>query len=132
MNFYSCSVSSFDQFTLARFIEGNYLERHINRMKRFYIKQHDDIVNAIRTSPLKDKTEIIEDAAGTHFLLKIKTELSDTELITRLREKKILVSCLSEYCVHENPAYASTLIINYSGVTTEQIEYFIEISDKII
>ncbi len=127
MNFYSCSVSSFDQFTLARFIEGNYLERHINRMKRFYIKQHDDIVNAIRTSPLKDKTEIIEDAAGTHFLLKIKTELSDAQLIARLREKKILVSCLSEYCVHENPAYASTLIINYSGVTTEQIEYFIEI-----
>ncbi len=126
MNFYSCSVSSFDQFTLARFIEGNYLERHINRMKRFYIKQHDDIVGAIRNSSLRDKTTIIEDAAGTHFLLKVQTTLSDTELITHLRSRRILVSCLSEYCEAYNPDYDSTLIINYSGITTKQIMYFIE------
>jgi len=132
MNFYSCSVSSFDQFTLARFIEGNYLERHINRMKRFYVKQHDDIVSAIRNSSLLDKTTIIEDAAGTHFLLKVQTSLSDTELITRLRNRKILVSCLSEYCQQYNPDYDSTLIINYSGITTEQIMYFIGELEKVV
>lgn len=132
MNFYSCSVSSFDQFTLARFIEGNYLERHINRMKRFYVKQHDDIVSAIRNSSLRDKTTIIEDAAGTHFLLKVQTTLSDTELITRLRNRKILVSCLSEYCQQYNPDYDSTLIINYSGITTEQIMYFIGELERVV
>ncbi len=132
MNFYSCSVSSFDQFTLARFIEGNYLERHINRMKRFYVKQHDDIVGAIRTSSLRDKTTIIEDAAGTHFLLKVQTALSDAELISYLRKQKILVSCLSEYCEQYNPDYDSTLIINYSGITTEQIMYFIGELEKVV
>lgn len=132
MNFYSCSVSSFDQFTLARFIEGNYLERHINRMKRFYVKQHDDIVGAIRTSSLRNKTTIIEDAAGTHFLLKVQTPLSDRELISYLRERRILVSCLSEYCQQYNPDYDSTLIINYSGITTGQIMYFIEELEKVV
>ena len=132
MNFYSCSVSSFDQFTLARFIEGNYLERHINRMKRFYIKQHDDIVRAIRESSLKDCTTIIEDAAGTHFLLKVQTALSDAELIAHLRKQRILISCLSEYCEQYNPDYDSTLVINYSGVTTDQIIYFIEELQKVV
>ncbi len=132
MNFYSCSVSSFDQFTLARFIEGNYLERHINRMKRFYIKQHDDIVNAIRSSSLRDKTTIIEDAAGTHFLLKVQTTLSDADMIAHLRSRKILVSCLSEYCEKHNPDYGSTLVINYSGITTRQIMYFIGELEKIV
>lgn len=132
MNFYSCSVSSFDQFTLARFIEGNYLERHINRMKRFYIKQHNDIVDAIQVSSLRDRTTVIEDAAGTHFLLKVQTSLSDSELITHLRNRKILVSCLSEYCEQYNPDYDSTLIINYSGITTEQIMYFIEELEQVV
>lgn len=132
MNFYSCSVSSFDQFTLARFIEENYLERHINRMKRFYAKQHNDIVYAISHSAIKNKVEITEDAAGTHFLLKINTHLSDLELITYLKNQKILVSCLSEYCAQHNPDYDSTLIINYSGITTEQIMYFVKELENVV
>ncbi|MBE5866509.1 MAG: PLP-dependent aminotransferase family protein [Lachnospiraceae bacterium] len=132
MNFYSCSVSSFDQFTLARFIEGNYLERHINRMKRFYVKQHNDIVSAIRESSLRDNSSIIEDASGTHFLLKVQTSLSDSELIAHLHNRKILISCLSEYCEQYNPDYDSTLIVNYSGITTEQIMYFIKELEKVV
>jgi GntR family transcriptional regulator/MocR family aminotransferase len=125
INFYSCSVSSFDQFTLAKFIEGNYLERHINRMKRSYVTKRNEIITAIKTSGLHSRTQIIEDAAGTHFLMKVDTALSDDELVSSLRRKKILVSSLSEYCEHQNPEYNSTLIINYSGITTAQIRYFI-------
>lgn len=132
MNFYSCSVSSFDQFTLAKFMDGGYLERHINRMKRFYVKQHNDFIETIRRSPLSGKTQIIEDAAGTHFLLKVQTELTDKELIQRLRERKILISCLSEYCEHDNPDYTATLIINYSGINIQQITYFVKTLDEIL
>ncbi|MDD6572951.1 MAG: PLP-dependent aminotransferase family protein [Thermoflexaceae bacterium] len=132
MNFYSCSVSSFDQFTLAKFMDGGYLERHINRMKRFYVKQHNDFIEAISHSSLSEKSQVIEDAAGTHFLLKVTTSLTDNELIQKLREKKILISCLSEYCEHHNPAYDATLIINYSGITAQQIQYFVETLNGIL
>lgn len=125
MNFYTCSVSSFEQFTMARFISEGYLERHINRMKRFYMKQHNSFIKSIMDSAIAEVTEIIESTSGTHFLLKIITEYSDTALISRLREKKILVSCLSEYCESYNPDYRSTLVINYAGVTDSQIQYFI-------
>ena len=132
MNFYSCSVSSFDQFTLAKFMDGGYLERHINRMKRFYIKQHNDFISAINESSLSSKTQIIEDAAGTHFLLKVNTSLTDEVLIAKLREKGILISCLNEYCEHPQPYFDSTLIVNYSGITARQIRYFIAALDEII
>lgn len=132
MNFYSCSVSSFDQFTLAKFMDGGYLERHINRMKRFYIKQHNDFILAINESSLSSKTQIIEDAAGTHFLLKADTSLTDEVLIAKLREKGILISCLNEYCEHPQPYFDSTLIVNYSGITAKQIRYFIAALDEII
>lgn len=132
MNFYSCSVSSFDQFTLAKFIDGNYLERHTYRMKRSYITKRNEIISAIRKSEINKHIQIIEDAAGTHFLIKINTALSDEELISRLKNEKILVSCLSEYCEHTYPEYYSTLIINYSGINSEQIQYFINIMEKIL
>ena len=35
LGFYSCTVSNFEQFTLAKFIEGGYFERHINRMRTY-------------------------------------------------------------------------------------------------
>lgn len=132
MNFYSCSVSSFDQYTLLKFIEGDYLERHINRMKRYYIKQRNEIMRAISHSLLCDKTRIIEDAAGTHFLLKVRTSLSDDDLTARLKSEGILASCLSEYCEHKNTDYESTLIVNYSGITSKQITYFIDVLDRIL
>ena len=34
LGFYSCTVSNFEQFTLAKFIEDGYFERHINRIRR--------------------------------------------------------------------------------------------------
>ena len=33
LSFYSCTVSTFEQYTLARFISEGYFEKHINRMR---------------------------------------------------------------------------------------------------
>ena len=36
LGFYSCTVSSFEQHTLARFLSRGHFEKHINRMRKFY------------------------------------------------------------------------------------------------
>src|SRR5699024_10428381 len=36
LSFYACTVSNFEQYTLAKFIEQGYLEKHINRMRNYY------------------------------------------------------------------------------------------------
>ena len=36
LGFYSCPVSNFEQYTLARFIEDGYFEKHINRARKHY------------------------------------------------------------------------------------------------
>ena len=35
LSFYSCTVSNFEQYTLAAFINQGYFEKHINRMRSF-------------------------------------------------------------------------------------------------
>ena len=41
LGFYSCTVSNFEQYTLARFIKEGYFEKHINRMRNFYRNKRD-------------------------------------------------------------------------------------------
>ena len=43
-SFYSCTVSSFEQLTLEKFIRGGYLERHITRMANYYKKLRENLI----------------------------------------------------------------------------------------
>ena len=58
LNFYSGTVSSFEQYTLANFIAGGYYERHINRMRNYYRDYRNKIINAIKQSALYPKVTI--------------------------------------------------------------------------
>ncbi len=122
LNFYACTVSNFDQYTLYQFIERGYLEKHINRMRNYYRIQRDTLLNCIRQQSHYDKVKIKEENAGLHFLLEVDTKHSDEDLIKRIAEKGIHVSCLSEYFYDSKKAKKHTLIINYSGMEPEKIE----------
>ena len=122
LGFYSCTVSNFEQYTLASFIEKGYLEKHINRMRNYYRSLRDTILNCIKNQPGFSKTAILEEDAGLHFLLKVDTKLSDEELITRAASKGIHVSCLSQYYTQTNTTDTHTLIINYSGINIQIVD----------
>lgn len=94
---YSCPVSSFEQFTLSRFInDGNY-GKHIIRMKNFYRNLRNSLIFAIQSSRLKENCKIREEESGLHFLLSIKSELSAAELEERLLREGINLPLLSNY-----------------------------------
>lgn len=122
LNFYACTVSNFDQYTLYQFIDRGYLEKHINRMRNYYRIQRDTLLNCIRQQSYYDKVKIKEENAGLHFLLEVDTKHSDEDLIKRIAEKGIHVSCLSQYFYDRKKAKKHTLIINYSGMEPEKIE----------
>lgn len=132
LNFYSCTVSSFEQYTLAKFIDNGYFERHINRMRKAYKIKRDYIINAIKTSSLGPKVQIMEENAGLHFLVKLNTSLSDEKIVDEAKKNGIKISFLSQYCFDEKNAEESMAIINYSGVDTNYINQSIDILGKII
>ena len=116
MNFYSCTVSAFEQYAMAEFMKKGYFERHIHRMKKYYKEKRDCLLNVLEESPLRDYVTIDEKDAGNHFLMKLRTSLSDTELKWFARENGIRLDCLSEYCVINKEAFAHTIIVNYSDL----------------
>ncbi len=121
LNFYSCTVSNFEQYTLARFIATGHLEKHINRMRNYYRGQRDAILEAIKSQPNFSKTAIKEEHSGLHFLLEVDTVSSDEALINQAKDEGINISCLSQYYYDKNKAKEHILIINYSGVDKDSI-----------
>lgn len=116
MNFYSCTVSAFEQYAMADFMKKGYFERHIHRMKKYYKEKRDCLLNVLEESSLRDYVTIDETDAGNHFLMKLRTSLSDTELKWFARENGIRLDCLSEYCVKNKETFAHTIIVNYSDL----------------
>ena len=122
LGFYSCTVSNFEQYTLAKFIENGHLEKHINRMRTYYRSLRNSILTCIKNQPGFSKTTILEEDAGLHFLLRVHTKLSDEELIRKAAALGIHISCLSSYYIFPQAKDSHTIIINYSGIHSRDIE----------
>ena len=121
LSFYSCTVSNFEQYTLAAFINQGYFEKHINRMRLFYSRQRKRLIEAIEHSSLKEKCRIIENDSGLHFLLYLQTEWSDQCLSEQLKQQGIKMRPLSEYFLTAENSREHYFIINYSCVDLEKI-----------
>ena len=63
----------------------------------------------------------MEQDAGLHFLMRIKTELSDAELRERAAKQGLRLALLSDY--YHSPADATphVLVVNYSGIDIERL-----------
>lgn len=126
LGFYSGTVSCFEQLTLARFLDGGYFEKHLARMRTHYRKLRDDLIQALRHSPLADYIQIRGEDAGVHFLLEVTTKQSDAALIAAAEREGLRLSCLSDYYQHEARRRSHVLIINYAGIPAENIPSLVE------
>ena len=122
LSFYACTVPSFEQYTLARFIREGYFEQHINRMRNYYRTLRDEMVQAIEDSRLRGRMLIQEQNSGLHFLLQVKTRKSDDEIRLCAQRQGIRLDCLSQYYEGTGREYEHCLVINYSGVDRKRIQ----------
>ena len=126
LGFLSCTVSNFEQYTLARFISQGYFEKHLNRMRTYYRKKRDLLIRTLKNSALAGKSDIIEQSAGLHFLLRLHTILDDACLKDRFQEQGLYLTGLSEYYHEPRPDAAHTYLINYSSLESKKIPEAIE------
>lgn len=131
LSFYSCTVASFEQYTLAEFMHKGYLEQHINRMRNYYRGLRDELISAIRNSRFAQRVEILEEDAGLHFLLKVQTDYHAGELQKRVDNAGIRVSWMGEYYHHGCSDKDNVAVINYSGISSGQIAQAVAILEKV-
>ena len=131
LGFYSCTIPSFEQYTLARFLSRGYFEKHINRMRKSYKNRRNTVISLLKQCPFAEKLTILEQDAGLHFLLKVDTPLSDADLTARLAQAGIRVQALSEF-YHDSRDDQRCLVVNYSGIREDALEKALEAVGKIM
>ena len=131
LGFYSCTVPSFEQYTLARFLSRGHFEKHINRMRKFYKNRRNTVVSLLENCAFSHRLTILEQDAGLHFLLMVDTQLSDRELTERLSQAGIRISALSEY-FHEDATDRHCLVVNYSGLKEEKLLQALEMASDVM
>ena len=123
LGFYSCTVPSFEQYTLARFLSRGHFEKHINRMRKAYRQRRNRVLEAMENCPLASKLTIHEEHAGLHFIVKVDTELTDVQLVQRCAAAGIKIHPLSHYYHGPIPEESRRcLVVNYAPLREEQID----------
>lgn len=120
-NFVSCTVSSFEQFALAAFMNEGYYEKHLVRMKNYYKNLRNTLIFAIENSDFSSFVKIKEENSGLHFLLEINTKLSSEKLKQNFENEGLNIPLLSDYSYSKNNL-KPTLVLNYSGIKKEIIQ----------
>lgn len=126
LGFYGCTVPSFEQYTLARFLNRGYFEKHINRMRKFYRARRNRVIDALEHSPMADRFTILEKDAGLHFLLQVDTDLSGPALARELEHQGLRVQPLSSFYTAPTPESEKSLVINYSAVDEDKLRQALE------
>lgn len=111
----SCNVSRHMQHIVARFIEGRYLERHVNRMRKIYGEKMKDITEWLK----HHYPEVMIQGAhtGMHFIVKIPGYD-----ITEHAQRHTLLS-LNQYAVQNT--FKDSIIVGTGENTLEETTHIL-------
>ena len=126
LGFYSCTVPSFEQYTLARFLSRGHFEKHINRMRKFYKTKRNRVVSILENWEFSNKLTILEQDAGLHFLVKADTSLTDRELEALLDRAGIRVRSLAGYYHTARKENLRCFVVNYAACREEELTEALE------
>ena len=81
---------------------------------------------------MADRLSVLERDSGLHFLLQIRTRLSDAALADALRIQGVKLLPLSVYYHLASDAPPHTFIINYSALTVAELKQALDILAELL
>ncbi|MDR3053230.1 MAG: PLP-dependent aminotransferase family protein [Coriobacteriales bacterium] len=135
LRFYSCTVSTFEQLTLKRFLRDGYFERHLNRMRKVYRRRQAALIEGL--APLRagvsgdgsrcecergcgcGEVRVFGQLAGLHLLISAQG-LPEQELVRRAAQQGVGVYPLSAYHYGSRPE-THTVIAGFAGYPTAEL-----------
>lgn len=132
LSFYSCTVSTFEQYTLQEFIDSGKMGSHINRLRTYYRKKRDVFIKAIKSSSLCNSVTIFGEKTGLFFLMKVVSSKDERSIIALSREQGIGLCTLSSFyhtnnnCDNEKNIEKNVFIMNYATLDMDKIDNIIE------
>ncbi len=121
LGYFSGSVSSLEQYTMAAYLSEGYYQRHISRMRNFYRTRRQQVIDAFRASPLRKAATLEEDFAGLHFVLSIHKDVDDKKLIKDLELYAVKINPIALYCYGNAGEYQHKFLLNYGSLDPDRL-----------
>lgn len=127
--FYNCPVPNIVQLSLSKYIDEGYFEKHLNRMRRKYDDKRKFTISFFENNKLY---KIRDKKAGMHFILEIKTEIKEQEIIKKMKQQNIYVEGLAKYYEGEVKYKYPRIIIGYGNMKDKELKEAIQIFKKVV
>ncbi len=115
--FYSCTIPSFEQFTLRKFLENGSFERHLSRMRNRYKLCRDVFIHSLQNGLPKNAIQISGQQSGLHLLLSVHNGMDECQLVSSAKQQGVRVYGLSSYdfAPARRPANSNRIVVGYSA-----------------
>ncbi|VEP14532.1 Transcriptional regulator with HTH domain and aminotransferase domain (fragment) [Hyella patelloides LEGE 07179] len=107
-----------EQYALTDFITEGHFERHIRRIRRFYDRRRQVLVEAINNY-LGERATILGENAGIHLIVRLHTKLSEDEIIKSAYKVGVGMISLKPYYLQATTT--KEFIFGYSNLTELQL-----------
>ncbi len=118
MGFYSCTVPSFEQYTLARFISEGYFERHVSRLKKHYRRIREMVLELVKSFggvTVNDGGSL----SGLHFTIEAKRSFEEMEQLCS--DCGIRLTKISDYYADPKQAPAGCFVVHYAAAQEDKL-----------
>lgn len=133
---FSSTVSSFEQYALARFIDQGFFERHVFRLRKYYRKVYEQWEYSLHHSALASVMRVEPCEAGTHLLVRIRTKQQVERAKLQARSYGVPLVFLEDYMADERGASSDAngycnIVINFASIPTQGIQNYISALEQI-
>lgn len=116
--FYSSTVPSFEQYTLALFMERGHLERHIARTRNRYQQRCSAMTRALTQAGLDQICTLSGSESGLHLLMSVCRQLPQEALTRKAADAGVKLYPLDTYFLCEPPAQTlPTYVMGYGKLS---------------
>lgn len=115
---------SLEQLILARFINEGYLERHIGKMKKFYKRQRDFLIQCLHKA-FSINIKILGYSTGMHLVAEFKDIHFSQEILLKIEQFGVKVYPVEDHTIAKGN-YHNQIIIGYGHLKQEDIEEGVE------
>ncbi|MBM7825032.1 GntR family transcriptional regulator/MocR family aminotransferase [Arcanobacterium pluranimalium] len=126
-SFYSGTVSTIEQLTLARFIETGAYERHINRLRGKYRAIRDSLLGEIAASGLGELCAVKGQDAGLHFELRVEVPAAEDAICERMLARGVRLMPMNRfYQKIDDNQRESRFVVSYGSLAESEIPYVVD------
>lgn len=128
---YLCSVPLLTQRAMIVFMEQGHWEQHLRRVRIFYKKKHDIMLQAIDQC-LGNKAKVVGQGAGLHLVLELTNKINDEAgLVERAMKHGCRLLPFSDFYA-EGKKEHNKLLLGFGGIPMGEIPAGIELLSSLL